>query len=352
MAVPDHDDDIVEDYEVLPPSGPPAQGGPTKPPGEGDKSAPDAKLAGEQVTAQLKKGKISSGQARLIWIICIGVCVLGAAAVAVDYFVLRGGPGGSKGNTPANHVAGNAPVRRPPKDERELTPHEKNTAKFINEAKMYYNNMGRTKAWDQFELSQLRFQAAWKVARKIRGSDDPTGLDDAWLETIKEYHNAYYWLEVVKFVNRPKSTELPTDFETMDAGDYDNAFKNLTDEQLLDAEIQRYQAALSRSDRSTSGESGLKEFRSGPLKDDVTCGKVWEKRAADYTVERERLNKARQNPPVIDPADIEFASGPDYGPQDDTPGRKFRREQDQKNREEQKAAEGKPAGNEPEKPKD
>jgi hypothetical protein len=41
---------------------------------------------------------------------------------------------------------------------------------------------------------------------------------------------------------------------------------------------------------------------------------IWDERKADFAVEFERYEKGRAVPPMFDPADVEFAKGPNYKP--------------------------------------
>lgn len=316
MAVPDNDD-IVEDYEVEAPgreTGPvrrieSAQGGEVpRPQPEPSKGPSAASLAG---AAAAKKGKISHAQAKMIWIVCIAICVLGLGAVAGHYFLIK---------LPAEKEAAKVqPVKnRPPvRQSRTAEPTEEDLRlrSYTLAVSGFTRELNRSKGWDFFRVAQVRFIEARKKALAEKAKETPTQpeLDDAWLEAIRAFQNVNYAMTLFLHLNRPVNTELPSDFMLPSIKDKSEVAK-LPAEFMSNPEIQRWQAA---SELVDGYSSDIKSFRTDSLRYDMTCQRVYMERKADFAAETERLNKAQAEPPEFDPADLEFVKGPPYGPEDE-----------------------------------
>lgn len=300
-----HDDEIIEDYEVES-SSPPAQasGGP---PGPQQGRPTPAELG----AAAASRGKITHGQAKMIWIICIAVCLLGGGAVAVHYFFLsdNGGGGGAAANRP--------PVNRGPtknaSPRRELTEHEKNVNAYIKDVIDRRNALKSSKGWDFFWCRKLRFDAAWNDARALKTAENAAARDNAWLEAIKAYLNVKYAADIFRHANAPVNFEVPEDLSISTGKEWTKEVEQFSDEHLKVAELaQTHAAAILLSDFIDD----INLFQSSAIKSDLSCWAVWDKRKGEFAVEFERFEKGRGDPPMFDAADLEFVKGPNYGPKE------------------------------------
>lgn len=195
------DDDIVEDYEEVS-SGQnqarrveSAQGGPVQRPGDrpvrpsdkvrpGTSSMPaladrggasgDSNQPGyDDGQNPMAKGKVSAKQAKLIWIICIAICILGPAAVAVHYFFIRKAPEPSQ-NT------GTARANTTPKP-KELTPRQILEQKYVLACAEKRKEIQLSRAYDLLLV-------AWRDAREARKAAMDTSEDKALFLKAYETH--------------------------------------------------------------------------------------------------------------------------------------------------------------------
>ncbi len=350
MVVPNYDDEVIEDYDEVVPSEDSARkpkvasgtGGPVqrptreikpsdkvKPGSAGNqrpatsmnpspkpKSGAAARPAGidpalgdlspeEMAAATAGKGKITHSQAKLIWIICIGVCVLGVGAVAVHYFFFREPASGP--------VANNGPVNRPglvpPKNTTEKTPHEKRADTFVIFVGQAMQKMNRSRAWDFFMVGKLKFQnsldAALDAKKKEASQEEQERL---WAETIKAWYEAKYRAAVVRAVYWDPSIE---DLLTVNISDRKEVL-GLRDQDLENEKFQIYQAAISKLDQQTAG---IQKFQTDVIKYDLVAGRVFasEKWPPTWESEKKKWNAAGDSPPNIPQEDLDFCKGPNYG---------------------------------------
>lgn len=250
--VPDYDDDdIVEDYEEVATDSSvrrvnSAQGGPVqRPTGGGRPSTAAMPALSDEELAQVGKGKITQKSAKLIWIICIGVSVLGVAAVLVDMLIdpldrHKKAPemtnvGGGQDNGP----------RMPPRDRTpEKTEHQKNAETFTNAAYAHYKGAQGTRAYDFLRLAMKDMDEKFDVANKER-SDEALWVD-AWVA----YYHAEYAVELyyaAHKVDLNDTTFKPVpDFRDREQTEF------LEDEELLDPEAQRIQGIVQAVSKDTT----------------------------------------------------------------------------------------------------
>ena len=304
MVTSNHDDEIIEDYEE---EAPQAAGGPVQP--QAGRSA-----ASEAGAAAAAKGKISHKQARMIWAVCIAVCVLGAGAVGVHYFFFGASGGTGAANTPRQ------PANQPKMPKKQLSEHEVNVQAYWGHVRTETMNIKRgSKAWDFFRVAQLRFESATRAAQAAKGGEDQAALDEAWLVAIKAYLHARYARELLRHVMKPKDLELPEDFHLPGEGELE-LLKDFSDELLTNRALARMHAAALLLDQY-SGR--INRFRADVINFDATCNRVWELRKADYAAEDGRLMRALEIPPQFEPADLEFTRSKDYELDEVTEEQKF-----------------------------
>lgn len=296
MAQPEHDDEIIEDYEVESSGPPEAAGGPVAPQGK-----PSAAEAGAAAAA---KGKITHGQAKMIWIICIAVCVLGGAAVGVHYFFIAEKGGAGNGTQAANRAP--AKAKQPPK---ELTEHEKNVNEYIVEVRTTVQDMRSSKAWAFFFARKMYFDYAMEQAREAKAGDDIPAREKAWLEVIKTYLDTMYAMDLLKFVNAPKTFVMPEGMDLPTGKGLHEGVTAFTEEMLKNPELRRMHAAALLVD---DHRDDLVAFQRGPRSTDQICNAIWETRRQDFEGHYTRWQKGQAVPPEFEAADLEFVKGPDY----------------------------------------
>ncbi|MBX3473431.1 MAG: hypothetical protein KF754_03545 [Planctomycetes bacterium] len=357
MVVPNYDEDeIIEDYEEVSPDDSQAgarkvasaQGGPVKKPSRevkpSDKvrpptsanprpstqmnpslkprkeaaaaapaadsgEAPEPGSPEELAAAHASKGKITAGQAKLIWIICIAVCVLGLGAVAVHYFIFRDP---NAGQPLPNSAKANRPNLLPSNNRPEKSQHEKNADAFVSAVTGRVAYMNRSKAWDFFLIGQFQFGRAVEKARDLKRKDAPvTEQETAWADAIKAWYEARYRINVFILVNRDDSLR---DFLTADMNDRASILA-LTDRDYADIKIQNYHAALLKLGRYTDD---IKKFQTDVIKNNIMVGNMftsdqWKPHWAAERKKWEDSNPDREDAePWIDPSDLEYCKGPDF----------------------------------------
>lgn len=293
-------DDIIEDYDVIPEGSP--QGGPPPMPGS---AQPAPMTARERGAAAAAKGKISKGQAKLIWIICIVVCVVGVAAVGVHFFFLRPDPQ----PRPAPPRQPDRPII-PTTPKRELTEHEQNAREFMAAVTGHMRNVNRSRAFDMFMTARVDMTRWVQEAQRIKGTEELDGLEDAWLNAIRAFQRAKYAEVLTLHVNRAEDLDVEG-FDLSTDTRFEDVLK-LSDDQLMDARLQRYHGARVALGRYSAE---VNRFQADHIKHDMTCSKLWLTRKADFAAESERLQAAREG--VFPPEDLEHAKGPLYGPDEE-----------------------------------
>lgn len=353
MAVPNYDDDVIEDYEeesaaehdsgvrkVVSAQGGPVQK-PTREVKPSDKvrpptsanprpatamnpalkpkkeaSAPAAD-AGEDGTAQTPeeaaadaamKGKITRSQAKLIWIICIAICVIGPAAVAVHYFFFSD-PGVAP--PPVNNTPRNRPGLNPTGNQPVKTEHEKNGEIFIRKVSGWMALMDRGKTWDFFLVRMSKFQVARDKAMSAKKENLSTeDQEKLWVEAIKAYYEVRYAANVVKLMYRHESV---IDFLGVDNIDDFKQVLLLEDSQMKDENLQKYQAALTKVQRRTAD---INKFQTDILKYELLPSRMFtdDKWKPSWAAEKAKYDASNPDAPdpTIAPEDLEFCKGPDY----------------------------------------
>lgn len=318
--VPDYDDDdIVEDYEEVSTDSPArrvnsAQGGPVKRPASGARPSTTAMAAlppdDEQSVEVGGKGKISHKSAKLIWIICIAITVLGVGAfvadVAFDLFGRRKGANTTAVNTdtPRSNRTG-----LPPREAR--SPRQQAEDDFQGAVVTMMKQMEDSRAWDLYWLSFLEFDAAYDKAIELKKADS-TGeeLEAAWAETIRCYYKTRYASELFK--HRYDRNEISLDFFPINISDR-GQYADLTTEQLQSADIRTYQAAHAKIDTKSAK---VNKFQTDVLKYDLTASNVAQNSEWEAKVFGEYKNKWKAasvaSGKQFDPDDLEFVNGPDY----------------------------------------
>lgn len=350
MAVPNYDDDVIEDYEEVSPDDSQAgarkvvsgQGGPVQKPTSGVKPSerlrpptsanprpatqmnPALKNKGqpgpdggepaepgtpeELAASHAGKGQISRSQAKLIWIICIAICIVGGAAVGTHYFFFRDTGGGvAAGNTPRTNRPGLLPGNTKP----EKSDHEKSGEVFVRKVGGWMNLMDRGKPWDFFLVRQSRFQVAQSKALDAKKAGLSTEEQEKlWVEAIKAWYEVRYAVNIVRLVYRDDSL---IDFLGVDDI---NDFKQvlaLTGAQMRDEKLQRYQAALTKVQKFTRD---IQQFQTNILKYELVPSRIFvdDKFKPLWKAERDKYENSNPDleEPVIEPDDLAFVKGPDY----------------------------------------
>ncbi|MBE7493287.1 MAG: hypothetical protein HS108_16210 [Planctomycetes bacterium] len=351
MVVPNYDDEIIEDYEEVAPDSDAgvrrvasAQGGPVKKPTSGvkpsdkvrpptsanprpatqmnpalkPKAAPAAAAApaadtgdegqAAEEAAAGTQGKITRKQAKLIWIICIAICVLGPVAVGVHYFFFSGPSGGPP---PVNNAPRNRPGLNPNSGGPVETEHEKNGKIFVRKVGGWMQLMDRSKTWDFFLLRKSKFQVARDKAMEGKKSNLSTEEQEKlWVEAIKAYYEARYAANVVKVMYRDESV---ADFLGVDNIDDFKQVLLLTESQMKNEALQKYQAALTKVQRHTAD---INKFQTDILKYELLPSRMFtdDKWRPQWAAERAKYEASSPDSldPVIAPEDLEFCRGPDY----------------------------------------
>ncbi|MBX3458874.1 MAG: hypothetical protein KF696_02775 [Planctomycetes bacterium] len=251
--VPDYDDDdVVEDYEeVRADSGvrkvSSAKGGPVQRPSKGVKPSEPVRppttaspalsdqpgQPGDEGQAG-SKGKISKSSAKLIWIICIAVTVIGVglfvADIAFDAFGRRAG------GVIDNGTADNRQPHRLPqvnkKGGQELTEHQVRARGFAVQCFDKGREIKKSRAYDFARVAIKRVREAQKAGMDDRGSSE------LWVAAWKEYYAAESALELFthKWPYEIDNIPLVSSFK-----DYEG-FEGLTMEQM-DSDAVKFEVA-------------------------------------------------------------------------------------------------------------
>jgi hypothetical protein len=319
-VVPDYDDDdIVEDYEEVSTDSPvrkvsSAQGGPVKRPTSGARPSTTAMAALPPEEGQYAepggKGKISHKSAKLIWIVCIAITVLGVGAfvadVAFDLFGRRKGANTTQVNTdtPRSNRTG-----LPPRESR--NPRQQAEDDFQGAVVTMMKQMEDSKAWDLYWLSFLEFDAAYdKAIEQKKAGAAGQELDAAWAETIRCWYKTRYASELFK--HHFDRNDVSLDFFPINISDR-GQYADLTTEQLQNADIRTYQAAHAKIDTKSAK---VNKFQTDVLKYDLAASNVaqnteWETKVFGEYKEKWKAASAPSGK-RFDETDLEFVNGPDY----------------------------------------
>lgn len=203
--VPDYDDDdIIEDYEEISTDSPvrrvnSGQGGPVQRPSGSVRPSTTAMpaLDGEQDEfAAPTKGKITRKSAKLIWIICIAVSVLGVGAVLVDMLVDPLGRHKKSAPVANDPVQQNTPRMPPRRQAQELTAHQKLAKEFGVKAHDHYKTAVGSRSYDFVRLAIKRMNETYNAANENRAQ--AAGWVDAWVA----FYEAEYAIELYNHVNK------------------------------------------------------------------------------------------------------------------------------------------------------
>ena len=243
--VPDYDDDdIVEDYEEVSTDSPvrrvnSAQGGPVQRPSGGVRPSTAAMPAlSDEELAAANKGKITQKSAKMIWIVCIAVCVLGVGAVLVDMLVDPLGRH-KAGPAPANNdtASGDNTPRMPPRRrDPEMSEHQKLAQAFGVEANKHYKKALGSRAYDFTRMAMKEMNEKFDTANEDRNNEA------LWAEAWVAYYRAEYAVELYYHVHNIEfklgSFKPVPDFRDI------SQCEILTEEELKDPEAQRIQGVV------------------------------------------------------------------------------------------------------------
>ncbi len=283
--VPDHDDDMTQDFEVLPDTDE-ARGGPVGKPGGDATRAPS-------------KGKISQQSARRIWFICIGVSVLAVAAVVVDvvFDPLKRRPVAV--NT-ANHEPPPAPKKG---NKPEMTEHQKLATEFKFGTYELYKKMEGSRACDMARMAIRQAREAGEVAKEDRDNAE------AWQTAWKQLYHAFYTIELFKH-------RWPHDSQTTPfVGDLDDneAILALEDEVLASQEMRSFLASSLLFEKMYVDLSTLERQWNGIAKASTV-------KTEDEDVKQARKKyEAARDKREFEQADIDAANQPPRGPDEPAP---------------------------------
>ncbi|MCB9894688.1 MAG: hypothetical protein H6839_09575 [Planctomycetes bacterium] len=313
--VPDYDDDdVIEDYEEVQSESAvrrvnSGQGGPVKRPPTGGAARPQTSampaLDDEGRPMGPSKGKITQKQAKLIWIICIVIVVLGLGAVGTDY-VLNKNKGGGGNTVDPNVPANNRRTGLPP--EHVQSPREKLESEFVTAVVGKMGQMDGSKAWDFYWTSVLEFDASYEKAKALKSEATTPSeeLEAAWADTIKHYYKAKYAADLFRF----HFGESKVDFFAINIRSKDD-LSMLNDDELKNDAIRTFQAASSKIDAKSTN---VNKFKTDILKYDLTAQKVHESQEWADKVFGEYKNKweLETSKKEFAQEDIDFVDGPDY----------------------------------------
>ncbi|MCA8918095.1 MAG: hypothetical protein KDB68_01500 [Planctomycetes bacterium] len=320
--VPDYDDDdIIEDYdEITDNSGArrvsSGQGGPVRRPSNGVRPSTTAMPAVQGDPNDPNnfngppKGKISHKSAKLIWIICIVIVVLGVGAVLAD--IIFDPLGRGKSSTPAQNNAATANNNRsmPPRNNK--SPEEIMQDEFRSAVIGMMRDMDASKAWDFYWTSVLEFDHAFDKMIEVKNQEGASDedIDRAYAEAIKHYYKAKYSAEL--FRHHFDQDNISKEYMAINIGSDD--VKMLTKEELKNPKIQRFQAAYSKID---SKSTRVNKFKTDILKYDLRAQKIhdespeWE--ASTFGEYKKRWETSTStSPPEFAQEDLDFVNSGDY----------------------------------------
>ena len=317
--VPDYDDDdIVEDYEEVSTDSPvrrvnSAQGGPVQRPSGGVRPSTTAMPALDEdgEFGPPTKGKITKKSAKLIWIICIGVSVLGVAAVLVDMLIDPLGRHNKGVANTTNIGEGGDNSRIPPrKRTEEKSQHEKNADAFTTAAYAHYKKAVGTRSYDFLRLAMNEMNKKFDIANEER-SDKAL-----WAEAWVAYYNAEYAVELYYHANNvdlndTKFKPVP-DFRDREQTEF------LEDSDLLDPEAQRIQGIV----QAVSNETTKIGKHNKLLKAFVVSANVLEDEdeAIRGPIDEAKAKlEAARNEKQFDQEDLEYVNRAPRGPDEPPP---------------------------------
>lgn len=332
---PRDDDDVVEDYEVfdeqpsakMPASksgSKPAAGAPVmrkqpsvaggrKPsapvrPGSSARPAVPAQQPYEPAGGEGEeppvydpnKGKISAKSAKQIWIICIGITVLGLGAVGAD---LALDPFGRRGNSAASN-ANNRPKNTPKTDNRPKDAVGERAENFKRTVEMEQTRLMQKKPYKFYRDAYHKFRNTRSAAFDAKADEKSSTADrqKAWAEVYRDYFAVQYAKNLFLSVYR----EGVDGFEPISMRDEESRL-NLAREkgdEILKEPIVRLQAAAGLVD---AWSSDINEFWTGLRKGDHFVAEVLgdDKWKPVFKAAKEKYEKSQGDPPVFDQADID-----------------------------------------------
>jgi hypothetical protein len=320
------DDDIVEDYEEVS-SGQnqarrveSAQGGPVQRPGDrpvrpsdkvrpgtssmpalGDKGgqSSDPNQGYDDGQNPMAKGKVSAKQAKLIWIICIAICILGPAAVAVHYFFIRKAP-----EVPQN--TGTARANTTPKP-KELSPRQILEQRYVLACVEKRKEIQLSRAYDLLLV-------AWRDARNARKAAMDTSEDKAlWMKAYEMHFRAATMEKLLEHTFKPDTSRLTLGTNELGTPSEMEWYK---DEDLTDpAQIlaQAYQLAVSNIAKQINENKVMIQSKAiaGAMWNDETYGPQLKKWQADMIEAGEKG--------IFSQEDLDYVNRPPRGPDEPAP---------------------------------
>jgi hypothetical protein len=278
-----HDDDIIDDYEEVKPdkgtrrieSG---HGGQVPPPGNG----------GPDQNGERPKGKISKSQAKLIWIICIAVTVLGLGAVGIDLFL---DPLERRKHQQAQVPQQPQPQPKRKKRQPELTEHQLLARTFAVRA-----NEFRTSAMDSAAHEEA-WEALQAARRALSAAQEDRADTALWAEAWRTYYRAAYAVELFGHVHPYDDRDVPLVSNLQD----NSAMEDMTEDELNSEVIQRaFGYYLLHSNLHTQVENVHRPLRELAVAANVRNNEQYKEELAAL---KERYNNARSNQ-VFDPEDL------------------------------------------------
>jgi hypothetical protein len=192
-----------------------AQGGPVKRP-------PPQPSAG--------KGKISHKTAKMIWVVCIAICVVAVAAVVVDMTLDP-----LKRRTAVDNGAesSNLPVFPQKRDRPALTEKQKLAREFAVGTNEKKKNMEGSRAYDFVRVAIKKARQTSEAAGKDRGNEE------LWKEAWLAYYGGRYALELFRESWKFDGAKVPmvSSLDDMDS------LEQLEEEELKSSEAQSHLAA-------------------------------------------------------------------------------------------------------------
>jgi hypothetical protein len=183
------EDDIIDDYEEVKPDK-----DTRRIPSEASGRVPPPPNNGPR-----PKGKISQSQAKLIWIVCIAITVLGLGAVGVDLFL---DPLGRR--VPQPVVEQPQPPQQPrTRPQQQLTEHQLLARQFAHKANEFRQEVVRS------DIHEATFQKIQDARDALGAAQNDRAENELWARTWREYYQAAYLFELFKHLYPFDDLDVP-----------------------------------------------------------------------------------------------------------------------------------------------